>query len=133
MAASNVGAAAAAALKFVRGVVETNPVALFGKTYCPFTRKVRVLFNELGAKYKETDLDVVENGDILQLVLTKATGQPTVPYVFIGGDFIGGADEVVPAREEDADDCLDLYTKQTYEGLEEVRMTAGTYKKVTSS
>lgn len=33
-----------------------------------------------------------DNGDMMQIALTMVTSQPTVPYVFIKGNFIGGAD-----------------------------------------
>jgi glutaredoxin-related protein len=48
--------------------------------------------------YRTVDLLILpdpmpaEGGDLIQIVLLELTGQPTVPYVFIKGDFVGGAD-----------------------------------------
>jgi glutaredoxin-related protein len=41
---------------------------------------------------KEFRILLAAIGDLVQIVLTELTGQPTVPYVFINGDFIGGSD-----------------------------------------
>jgi glutaredoxin-related protein len=51
-----------------------------------------ILFSLPSFFLKEFRLLLAAVGDLVQIVLTELTGQPTVPYVFINGDFIGGSD-----------------------------------------
>lgn len=53
--------------------------------------KAKSLLTELGAVYEE--VNVVENPEAFQAVSEKHSWQ-TVPMIFIGGEFIGGADEL---------------------------------------
>eukprot|EP00243_Klebsormidium_subtile_P004774 TRINITY_DN18926_c0_g1_i1.p2 TRINITY_DN18926_c0_g1~~TRINITY_DN18926_c0_g1_i1.p2 ORF type:complete len:117 (+),score=30.03 TRINITY_DN18926_c0_g1_i1:183-533(+) len=86
------GAHATMALSKAQAIVDSNPVAIFSKTYCPYCTRVKKLFSQLGAKAKVIELDTEEDGDELQNALAKLTGQRTVPNVFIGGKSIGGSD-----------------------------------------
>ncbi|GAQ79260.1 hypothetical protein KFL_000270190 [Klebsormidium nitens] len=78
---------ASGVLRDINRDVSNNPVTIFGR--------VRTLMNELGANFRERDIDVDPEGYLMQLVLTELTGQPTVPYVFVNGQFIGGADDTL--------------------------------------
>ena len=73
-------------------MVESNPVVVFSKSYCPFCVKVKQLLSQLGASYKAIELDTESDGSEIQSALAEWTGQRTVPNVFIGGKHIGGCD-----------------------------------------
>jgi hypothetical protein len=44
---------------FVKNVIESNKIAIFSKTYCPWCDKVKDLFNELNEKYHFVELDLL--------------------------------------------------------------------------
>ena len=37
-------------------------------------------------------IDLRPDGDAIQAYLTLLTGKPTVPYVFVNGEFVGGSE-----------------------------------------
>jgi cysteine synthase A len=92
------------ALAFVSNVVDDagQPVVMFALEWCEFCWSVRKMFGELGIDYRSVDLDSVEyqkedlGGDI-RVALRERIGSPTIPQVFIGGEYIGGATETFDA------------------------------------
>ncbi|XP_039123050.1 glutaredoxin-like [Dioscorea cayenensis subsp. rotundata] len=82
------------ALPKAKEIVNTNPVVVFSKTYCPYCVRVKELLTKLGTTYKTVELDVEGDGSEIQAALAQWTGQRTVPNVFIGGNHIGGCDNV---------------------------------------
>ena len=79
-----------AALTKVQTLVDENGVMLFSKTYCPYCRNTKQILDGAGAKYKTYELDVEDDGSVLQQALLELTGQRTVPSIFIGKKHIGG-------------------------------------------
>ncbi|XP_052731890.1 glutaredoxin-C1 isoform X2 [Vigna angularis] len=71
-----------AALNKAKGIVSSFPVVVFSKTNCGYCKRVKDLFQQLGATYKVVELDIE--------TLIEWTGLRTVPNVFIGGKHIGG-------------------------------------------
>ena len=69
-------------------------VYIFSKSYCPFCRKVKALFEELGQSFCATELDQTADGAAIQAVLLEMTKQRTVPSVFVKGQHVGGNDDV---------------------------------------
>ena len=49
--------------------------------------------NENKVKFKNYEIDLEEKGQAVHVSLVKKWGQTTVPYVFIGGELIGGDDD----------------------------------------
>lgn len=92
---------------YVSEVVEdkSQPVVLFALEWCEFCWSVRKLFADLGLEYRSVDLDSVAfqtdnwGGDIRAALLEKL-GSPTIPQVFVGGTYIGGATETFDALNE---------------------------------
>ncbi|HEY5665207.1 MAG TPA: cysteine synthase A [Gammaproteobacteria bacterium] len=73
-----------------------NPVLMFALEWCEFCWSVRRMFAAYGIPYKTVDLDSVayqENnwGGQIRAALTAQTGVPTIPQIFVGGEFVGGA------------------------------------------
>tara|TARA_E500000331_G_scaffold106234_5_gene102999 strand:- start:4460 stop:5938 length:1479 start_codon:yes stop_codon:yes gene_type:complete len=100
--------------EFVDEVVSSTdePVVMFALEWCEFCWAVRKLFADRQIPYRSIDLDSVAyqednlGGDI-RAALTERTGMPTIPQVFVGGQFIGGCTEVFDAyRERGLQDLL---------------------------
>jgi len=73
-----------------QGIIDSNPVAVFSKSWCPYCRATKELLGELGAKYYSIELDQVDDGSAIQAALAEMTGQTSVPNIFIKQKHIGG-------------------------------------------
>jgi len=62
-------------------------VTIYTTTYCGFCTRAKRFLNEKNVKF--TEIDVEERPD-LRSWLVKASGQRTVPQIFINGQSIGG-------------------------------------------
>lgn len=79
-----------------------KPVAFFALQWCEFCWSVRRLLTAAGVAYDTVDLDsaAYQKGDLggkIRAVLAKRLGTPTIPQVFVGGEHVGGATEVMQA------------------------------------
>ena len=78
----------------IREIIETEPVALFmkgtpGVIACGNSARALEALRAVGAPV--TAVDVLPDPQI-RVELTALSGWPTIPQVFIGGEFVGGAD-----------------------------------------
>lgn len=76
--------------------IKSNDVVLFMKgskdfPQCGFSGRVAQILNYLGLQYK--DFDVLQDMSIREGVKTYANW-PTVPQLYVKGEFVGGADIV---------------------------------------
>lgn len=83
----------------VRTVIDTEVVMIFSKSYCPYCKRTKKLFNDLDVKATVIELDKHPNGVEMQNALERITGQRTVPNVFVRGKHIGGSDDTHRAYE----------------------------------
>ena len=79
-----------------------KPIAFFALQWCEFCWSVRRLLTAAGVAYETIDLDSVayQKGDLggkIRAVLARRLGTPTIPQVFVGGEHVGGATEVMDA------------------------------------
>ncbi|MGZ8265157.1 MAG: cysteine synthase A [Burkholderiales bacterium] len=95
------------AVQFVDEVVsdKSQPVVMFALEWCEFCWSVRRLMNEFGIRYRSIDLDSVEyqqdnRGGDVRLALRRKIGSPTIPQIFVGGEYIGGCTETFDAFNE---------------------------------
>lgn len=56
---------------------------------------IRALFNDFGVNPMVYELDEIPRGREIEQTLARMGCNPTVPAVFIGGEFVGGANEVM--------------------------------------
>ena len=78
-------------LRYLKPDFKEKPsVALFTKPGCPFCAKAKALLTEKGYGYEE----IVLGKDATTVALRATSGRVTVPQVFIGGQHIGGSDEL---------------------------------------
>ncbi|CAN8069733.1 unnamed protein product [Agarophyton chilense] len=89
------------ATTLVDEAIQTNPVVIFSKTYCPYCGSaksdIRSALNKIGnpPTPKIFELDRMGYlGSQVQNYLAQITGRYTVPNVFIGGSTVGGGDDI---------------------------------------
>jgi len=97
----------AAADEFVSEVLgdESQPVVMFALEWCEFCWSVRKLFAHYGIAYRSIDLDSVEyqaddRGGKIRAAVSARTGFQTIPQIFVGGEFIGGATDLFDAFKD---------------------------------
>jgi cysteine synthase A len=95
------------AVEFVERTVNDRqqPVTLFALEWCEFCWSVRRMFAKLGIAYRSVDLDSVEyqkddRGGKIRAALTARTSITTIPQIFVGGEFVGGATDVFDAYKQ---------------------------------
>jgi glutathione-dependent peroxiredoxin len=67
-----------------------EPVTVFSKAGCPHCARAKSLLDSKGIVYEEVEL----GKGITSSTLRAVSGKGTTPQVFIGGQWIGGADEL---------------------------------------
>ncbi len=97
----------AEAERYVVDLVREESVVLFALEWCEYCWSARKLFKRLGIRYRSVDLDsveyqVAELGGKIRAVLTRHTGSPTIPQIYIGGAHIGGCTELFDAMRNGA-------------------------------
>jgi len=100
----------------IEQLVNTHEVMIFSKSYCPWCKRTKQLFEEMGIEFHALELDQIgEIGKQIQTQLAEVTGQRTVPNVWIKGKFIGGFD--VTQRLKDEGQLLKLLNREAKEDL----------------
>ena len=67
-----------------------QPITVFTKPGCPFCTKAKNLLTDQGLAFEE----VVLGKEVTMTTLKAISGRHTVPQIFIGGEHIGGSDEL---------------------------------------
>ena len=99
--------APADAVKFLNDTVSDpdEPVVLFALEWCEFCWSLRKMFAKYEIPHRSVDLDSVvyqedNKGGKIRAALRERTGSKTIPQVFVGGHFIGGATELFDSQED---------------------------------
>jgi cysteine synthase A len=76
-----------------------NPVVMFALEWCEFCWSARKLFERYGIPYRAIPVDSVayqqgNRGGKLRTALRERTGWLTLPQIFVGGEFVGGATDL---------------------------------------
>jgi len=82
-------------------VVNSHPVVIFSKSWCPFCRKAMEALAAAGIT-EPFVIDLTENPNSrdVQGTLRSMTGRRTVPNVFVGGKSVGGGDETATLQAQ---------------------------------
>lgn len=67
-------------------------VEIYTSPTCGFCHAAKRLLSEKGVSFQE--IDVRQQPDRRQEMLTRANGRHTVPQIFIGGVHVGGCDDL---------------------------------------
>ena len=68
-------------------------VTIYTTMMCPYCARAKSLLDHKGVEYEE--IDVTFSGKKRRQMTERAAGRDTVPQIFIDGEGIGGADELV--------------------------------------
>jgi glutaredoxin 3 len=68
-------------------------IELYTTPYCPYCVRARSLLARKGVPFKE--IDIIEKPSRRIEMVRRAGGRTSVPQIFIGGEHIGGSDELV--------------------------------------
>ena len=69
-----------------------KPVEIYTTPICGFCRMAKSLLDKKGVSY--TEIDVMMNPSKKSEMMERAKGGRTVPQIFIGGDHVGGCDDL---------------------------------------
>jgi cysteine synthase A len=96
-----------AAAEFVAEVTsdQSQPVVMFALEWCEFCWSVRRMFAEYKIPYRAVDLDSVayqqdDWGGQIRGALAARTTWKTIPQIFVGGEFVGGATDTFDAWKD---------------------------------
>jgi glutaredoxin 3 len=67
-------------------------VLMYSTSWCGYCRRARELLRSKGVTFKEIDVDA--EPALRTEMFERSSGEYTVPQIFIGGQHIGGADEL---------------------------------------
>ncbi|KAI8364074.1 thioredoxin-like protein [Blakeslea trispora] len=84
--------------QLVEEIINSNKIAVFSKSYCPYCQKAKRLLQELDYEFFAIELDTKDEGAAIQQYLQDKTGQRTVPNIFINQQHIGGCDDLFSAK-----------------------------------
>jgi glutaredoxin 3 len=70
-----------------------SEVELYTTRWCPYCTRARVLLQRKGVAYVEIDIE--DDPRRRQEMIRRAGGRTSVPQIFIGGEHIGGSDELI--------------------------------------
>lgn len=68
-------------------------VELYTTPFCPYCSRARALLERKGVAF--TEIDIIEEPARRIEMVRRARGRTSVPQIFIGGEHIGGSDELV--------------------------------------
>jgi glutaredoxin 3 len=69
-----------------------KPVEIYTTPFCPYCVAAKRLLQKKGVTYEETD--VSRDPALRQAMMRRAGGRHTVPQIFIGGQHVGGCDDL---------------------------------------
>ncbi|KAG5865069.1 hypothetical protein JTB14_015947 [Gonioctena quinquepunctata] len=84
----------------VKDLIKSDKIVIFSKSYCPYCKLAREVFDKLQTKYTEILLDHRDDGDEIQSILGAITGARTVPRVFVNEVCLGGGSDVKALYEK---------------------------------
>jgi glutaredoxin 3 len=79
-------------------------IIVYTTPYCGYCRAAKHLLNKKGATF--TEIDVSEDLDLRQEMISRAFGRRTVPQILINGTHVGGYDELAELEREAKLDAL---------------------------
>ncbi|KAL0457996.1 UNVERIFIED_CONTAM: Glutaredoxin-C11 [Sesamum latifolium] len=82
-------------METVRELASKKAAVIFTKSSCCMCHSIKALFYELGASPAVHELDQDANGREIERALRSLGCNPSVPAVFIGGQFVGSAKDVI--------------------------------------
>lgn len=79
-------------------------VEIYTKSGCPYCARAKALLDGKGVDYRETEISM--DPTAREEMLGRANGRTTVPQIFIGGEHIGGSDDLAAMESAGKLDAL---------------------------
>ncbi|KAI3443155.1 Glutaredoxin domain-containing protein [Psidium guajava] len=79
----------------VSRMTSEKPVVIFSKSSCCLGHTVKTLLSDFGVNPMVHELDEMPRGRELEQALMRRGCSPAVPAVFIGGQLVGGTNELM--------------------------------------
>ncbi|XP_030473872.1 monothiol glutaredoxin-S2-like [Syzygium oleosum] len=79
----------------VERMILEKPVVIFSKNSCCMSHTIKTLLCDFGVNPTVHELDEIPRGKEIEQALVRRGCSPAVPSVFIGGQLVGGANEVM--------------------------------------
>lgn len=79
----------------VTQMASERPVVIFSRSSCCMCHTIKTLFSDFGVHPNVHELDEIPRGNDIEQALSRLGCSPSVPVVFIGGELVGGANEVM--------------------------------------
>ncbi len=67
-------------------------IEIYSSDWCPYCARAKALLDRRGAAYREI---VAEQGSEARQEAQRRSGRTSVPQIFIGGQHIGGSDDLI--------------------------------------
>ncbi|GMN38101.1 hypothetical protein TIFTF001_007359 [Ficus carica] len=71
---------------------------MFSRSCCAMCHSIKTLMRHFGANLTVYELDQLQNGRQIEAALAQLGCRPAVPAVYIGQQFVGGADVIMKLR-----------------------------------
>merc|ERR1711936_566053 len=81
-----------------KNAIDSGNVVVVSKGYCPYCKRAKGILEGYGIDPSKINIFEIENEPDMKYIqeyMGKLTGATSVPRVFIGGKFVGGADDVI--------------------------------------
>ncbi|KAJ4871904.1 Monothiol glutaredoxin-S4 [Raphanus sativus] len=79
----------------IQKMISGKPVVIFSNNSCCMSHTIKTLFLDFGVNPAIYELDEISRGKEIENALALLGCSPTVPVVFIGGQLVGGANQVM--------------------------------------
>ncbi|CAI9779775.1 unnamed protein product [Fraxinus pennsylvanica] len=79
----------------VNKMVAQKPLVIFSKSSCCMSHTIKSLICDFGVNPVVYELDEIARAGDIEQALLRLGCNPSVPAVFIGGEFVGGANEIM--------------------------------------
>lgn len=68
------------------------PVTIYSRSTCPYCIAAKRLLDQKSIPF--TEIEITGRDDLRQEMIARANGRTTVPQIFIGGEHVGGCDDL---------------------------------------
>ncbi|KAB1214040.1 Monothiol glutaredoxin-S2 [Morella rubra] len=82
-------------METITAMASERPVVIFSKSSCAMCYSIKTLFSEFGVNPAVHELDEIPRGRDIEQALARLGCSPSVPAVFIGGELVGGTNQVM--------------------------------------
>jgi glutaredoxin 3 len=80
------------------------PVTIYTKSWCPYCHAAKDLLTKKGAAF--TEIEISGKGALRAEMMARSGGSSTVPQIFIGGQHVGGCDDLYDLDQDGKLDAL---------------------------